>query len=268
VNRIHTLRRSLFFASLAAALSLYSSPALGQPRNKIVVAAAANLTQAFAQVGTRFEAETGIHVAFSFASTAQIEQQAENGAPFDVLAAADTEHIDILDKKGLLVPGSRAIYAQGVLALWVPPGGPAGVKGIEDLTSDQVKVIAVAKPELAPYGAAAVAALKKAGIWDRVQSKIVYAENINMAREYGASGNADAVLTAYALVLHEKGMVAQVNPRLYPPIDQALGVLASSPKRMEARRFVEYILRGNGRTVLGEFGYRQVSPSSAPADVR
>lgn len=224
------------------------------------MAAAANLTQAFAPVASRFEAETGIHVAFSFASTAQLEQQAENGAPFDVLAAADTEHIDMLDRKGLLVPGSRAIYAEGMLALWIPPGGPKGVNRIEDLASEPVKVIAVAKPELAPYGAAAVAALKKAGVWDRVQSKIVYAENINMAREYGASGNADAVLTAYALVLHEKGSVAQVDPRLYPPIDQALGVLASSRKRKEARRFVEYILRGNGRTVLGDFGYRMVSP--------
>lgn len=247
-------------ALLIAAFALCPSLARTQPRNEIVVAAAANLTQAFAQIGARFEAETGIHVALSFASTAQLEQQAENGAPFDVIAAADTEHIDMLDRKKLLLPGSRMVYAQGVLALWIPPGATGQVKQIGDLTAEQVKVIAVAKPELAPYGAAAVAALKKAGVWDRVQSKVVYAENINMAREYGASGNADAVLTAYALVLHEKGVVAQVDPRLYPPIDQALGVLAGSRKPTEARRFVEYVLRGNGRTMLGEFGYRQAGP--------
>jgi molybdate transport system substrate-binding protein len=256
VNTLQIPRRGILAAIFTAALSLHPLQAQGQTRNEIVVAAAANLTEAFAQVGTRFETETGIHVAFSFASTAQLEQQAENGAPFDVLAAADTEHIDMLDRKALLAPGSRAIYAQGVLALWIPPGAPAGVNRIEDLISDKVKVIAVAKPELAPYGAAAVAALKKAGIWDRVQSKIVYAENINMARQYGASGNADAVLTAYALVLHEKGTVSQLDPRLYPSIEQALGVLVSSRKPNEARRFVEYILRGNGRTILAEFGYR------------
>jgi molybdate transport system substrate-binding protein len=230
--------------------------AQGQTRNEIVVAAAANLTEAFQQVGTRFEMETGIHVTLSFGATAQIAQQAENGAPFDVIAAADTEHIDALGQKGLLVPGSRAIYVQGVLALWIPATGPQQVHTLQDLTSDQVKIIALAKPELAPYGAAAVAALKKAGIWERVQSKVVYAENINMARQYGASGNADAVLTAYALVLKEKGTVVQVDRQLYPPIDQALGVLSSSRKRAEARRFVEFILRGNGKTVLGEFGYR------------
>lgn len=204
--------------------------------------------------------ETGIHVVFSFASTAQLEQQAENGAPFDVIAAADRQHIDMLEKKGLLIPGSRKIYAHGVLALWIPPGGPAGIQRIEDLTSDQAKVIAVAKPELAPYGEAAVAALKKAGVWDRVQSKIVYAENINMAREYGSSGNADAVLTAYALVLHEKGTVTPVRPSLYPPIEQALGILATSQKQKDAWRFVDYILKGNGRKLLRDFGYKVAQP--------
>jgi molybdate transport system substrate-binding protein len=230
--------------------------AQAQPRNEIVVAAAANLTSAFQPVGMRFEAETGIHVTFSFGSTAQIAQQAENGAPFDVIAAADTEHVEALERKGLLLAGSRAIYAQGVLALWIPPGGSTQVRSIQDLTSDQVKIIAVAKPELAPYGAAAVAALKSAGIWNRVQSKVVYAENINMARQYGASGNADAVLTAYALVLQDKGGVLQVDPQLYPPIEQALGVLAASHKQNEARRFVEFILHGDGKRILGQFGYR------------
>lgn len=239
-----------------AALCWLRFPANAQARNEILVAAAANLTQAFAEVAKRFEAETGIAVSLSFASTAQLEQQAENGAPFDVIAAADTEHIDQLERKSLLVAGTRAVYARGVLALWIPPGGPAGVARMEDLNSGRVKVIAIAKPELAPYGAAAVAALKKAGVWERVQAKVVYAENINAARRYGASGNADAVLTAYALVLHEKGTVTQVNPELYAPIEQALGVLASSRKQAEARRFIEYILRGNGRTVLAEFGYR------------
>jgi molybdate transport system substrate-binding protein len=102
--------------------------------------------------------------------------------------------------------------------------------------------------------------LKNAGVWGRVQPKIVYAENINMAREYGISGNADAVLTAYALVLHAKGVVVPVDQRMYPPIEQALGVMAGSRKQMEAQRFAEYVLRGNGRSILSEFGYRLPGP--------
>ena len=242
--------------TLALLVLLSYARAGAQPRSEIVVAAASNLTEAFGQIGIRFEMETGIHVTLSFGSTAQIAQQAENGAPFDVFAAADTEHIDSLGQKGLLLPGSRALYAQGVLALWIPPTSTAQVHRLQDLTSDQIKIIALAKPELAPYGAAALAALKKAGMWERVQPKVVYAENINMARQYGVSGNADAVLTAYALVRKEKGTVLEIDRQLYPPIDQALGILASSHKQIEARRFVEFILRGNGKTILGEFGYR------------
>jgi len=253
VNRIH-FARPIRTLVLAFAFSLPLS--MAQARQEIVVGAAANLTEAFQQVGKSFEAETGIRVTLSFASTAQLAEQAANGAPFDVIAAADTDHIDALDRKGLLMPGSRTIYAQGVLALWIPSPG-VSVRQFEDLASNSVKVIALAKPELAPYGGAAVAALKKAGLWDRVQSKIVYAENINMARQYGLSGNADAVLTAYALVLHEKGSVLKVDAQLYPPIDQALGVLASSTKQVEARRFADYVVKGNGRKILSEFGYRQ-----------
>src|SRR5580700_8509120 len=93
-------------------------------RREVTVAAAANLSEVFQDVGRQFEAATGIHPVFSFASTAQLAVQIENGAPFDVYAAADVEHVEQLEKKGLLVPGSRAVYATGILALWIPPQSP------------------------------------------------------------------------------------------------------------------------------------------------
>src|SRR5579864_4906295 len=91
-------------------------------KGEITVAAAANLVDVFGQIGPRFEAQTGIHPVFSFASTAQLTQQIENSAPFDVFAAADSAHMDELDRKGLLLPGNRTVFAQGVVALWIPPG--------------------------------------------------------------------------------------------------------------------------------------------------
>ena len=145
---------------LVLALALLARFAPAQPKPEIVVAAAANLTEAFRALGPIFEAETGVHPVFSFASTAQLAQQIEYAAPFDVFAAADSLHVDQLDRKGLLVAGTRAVYAQGILALWIPPGAKASVKRMEDLTVPEVRVIAMAKPELAPYGEAAVAALK------------------------------------------------------------------------------------------------------------
>ncbi len=242
-------------ALLCLALAWEAAPASAQPKPEVVVAAAANLTQALKGIGPAFEAETGIHPVFSAASTAQLAQQIEYGAPFDVFLAADTEHVDQLVRKNLIDPASRAVYARGVIALWTPQGDTQGVRRLEDLVSPEIRVIAIAKPELAPYGAAAVTALKNAGVWSRVQSKVVYAENINMARQYGVLGNADAVLTAYALVMNSGGMVMRVDPGLHPPIDQALGVLSRAEHPAAARKFVEYLMRGKGRDALARAGY-------------
>jgi molybdate transport system substrate-binding protein len=223
---------------------------------EVTVAAAANLSEVFQQVGRQFEASTGIHPVFSFASTAQLAVQIEHGAPFDVFAAADVDHVAKLEKKGLLVPGSRAVYATGILALWIPPGRSLTINGPEDLVQPSVKVIALAKPELAPYGAAARETLAKLGILQQVSAKLVYANNISMAKQYGTSGNADAVFTAYSLVLRESGKVIQVHDDLHAPIEQALGVVAASKNQAAAKEFVAFLLSGSGRDVLRASGYR------------
>src|SRR5438105_3187763 len=210
-------------------LVLLSACGRGTPAPaELTVAAAANLTAVFQRLGPQFEAQTSIHPVFSFASTAQLARQIESAAPFDLFAAADAVHVDELDRKGLLVPGTRAVYATGILALWIPPHTTAAVTRIEELTSPDVRVIAVANPELAPYGQAAIETLQRLGILTRVRAKIVYAENINMAKQYGMSNNADAVFTAYSLVLKEGGRVIQVDEKLHQPIVQELGIVAKS----------------------------------------
>jgi molybdate transport system substrate-binding protein len=240
-----------------AILFVIAAIAGGQaPKREVTVAAAANLSEVFQDVGRQFEAATGIHPVFSFASTAQLAAQIENGAPFDVFAAADVDHVEQLEKKGLLTPGSRAVYATGILALWIPPGSKATLNRPEDLVQPAVKVIALAKPELAPYGLAARETLQKLGIWSQMEPKIVYADNISMAKQYGSSGNADAVFTAYSLVLKEQGKVLQVRDDLHAPIDQALGIVAASKNQGSARAFVDYLLTGKGRGILGDSGYR------------
>jgi molybdate transport system substrate-binding protein len=240
-------------ALLLAVTSLASGQEAGKPR--LTIAAAANLTDVAQVLGTRFEAATGIHAVFSFGSTAQLTQQIENGAPFDVFLAADAEHVQELERKGLLSPGSRAAYANGVLALW-SPSAAAPVNRIKDLTLPQVRVIAVAKPELAPYGAATIEALRAEGILDRVKAKIVYSDNISMAKQYGTSGNADAVFTAYSLVMKESGKVIRIDEKLHRPITQELGVIAASPHKAEAGKFTDFVLRGGGRAILTESGYQ------------
>ena len=204
----------------------------GQKR-EVAVAAAANLSEVFQQqIGPQFEAATGIHPVFSFGSTAQLATQIKNGAPFDVFAAADVEH----------VPEPRSVYATGILAVWFPGG-----KGsLEDLVQPSVKVIALAKPELAPYGLAARETLQKLGIWSKIEAKVVYADNISMAKQYGTSGNADAVFTAYSLVMKDKGKVIQVDERLHAPIDQAIGIVAASKNQGGGTRVHELSPRREG----------------------
>src|SRR6202035_3657780 len=111
-------------------------------------------------------------------------QQIENAAPFDVFAAADTVHIDQLDRDGKILAESRTLYARGRLSLWKPRGS---LQKLEDLTSPSIRFVAIAKPEAAPYGEAAVKSLKSLGIWDKVQPKVVYANNISMAKQYAAT---------------------------------------------------------------------------------
>lgn len=222
----------------------------------ITVAAAANLTGAFAEIGQRFTRETGIRVVYSFAATTVLARQIENAAPFDVFASADTDQVDTLVRSGKLAPGSRAVYARGQLALWVPQPERIRIREWKDLAGPQVRYVSVASPSVAPYGQAAVDALRAAGLWEAVKPKIVYGNNISQAKQLAASGNADAALTAYSLVFREPGMVLPVDGKLHQPLDQALGILTESKKQRAARQFTAFVLGPEGRSILSRYGYR------------
>ena len=127
---------------------------------------------------------------------------------------------------------------------------------LADVAQPDVKIIALAKPELAPYGLAARETLQKLGIWNQVEPRIVFADNINMAKQYGSSGNADAVFTAYSLVLRESGKVIPVDEKLHAPIEQALGIVAASKNQSAAKAFTTWLLTGHGRDGLRAFGYK------------
>jgi molybdate transport system substrate-binding protein len=229
----------------------------GKPRPvdaKLTVAAAANLTDVFDEVGRAFQAKTGVEVIFSYGSTAQLATQIDKGAPFDVFAAADTEHVDSLVATRKLLSDSRAIYALGQLALWIPEGGPM-IHGLKDLAGPQIRFVAIAQPELAPYGQATVDVLKGAGLWDAVQPKLVYGTSISMAKQFAASGSANAAFTAYSLVLRDKGTILKLDPHLYKPIEQAMGVVAASGHPEEAKQFRAFLLGAEGRTILANSGY-------------
>ncbi len=161
---------------------------------ELTVAAAADLAPAFEELGREFQPTHKIKVVFSFGSSGLLAKQIENGAPMDLFAAANTDYIDQLDKQGLIVPDTRTIYARGRITLWTRKDSPQRIEKISDLTRPEVKRIAIANPDHAPYGMAAREALQRAGIWDSVKSKLVYGENIRQTLQYAETGNVEVAI--------------------------------------------------------------------------
>jgi molybdate transport system substrate-binding protein len=257
------LKELLAFCALVLVAIISFSCQSGRLKNSqpdsddLIVAAAANLTDAFADLGPSFTRKSGIRVIFSFGATADLARQIENGAPFDVFAAADSEHVEQLDRKGLLQPGSRALYARGRLVLWLPPGTNLKVQRIQDITAKSFERIAIAKPDVAPYGQAAVESLRTLGMWKEIEGRVIYAQNVSQAKQYAATGNAEVAFIPLALVKPGEGTYLEIDEKTHRPIDQALGIIKDSSKQAAARQFVDFLLSAEGQELLSQKGYRK-----------
>jgi molybdate transport system substrate-binding protein len=217
------------------------------------VAAAANLGNVLPDLSGAFEHQTGVHIVPSLGATAQLTRQIENGAPFDVFLSADVEHIDQLIKNGFVFSNSRAVYARGQLVVWAPRR--SDIHTLNDLAKSDIRAIAIAKPELAPYGAAAIETLKNAGLWDKLEKKAVYAPSIAIAKQFADTGNAEAAFTALALTVGQTGNFFLVDEKLNKPIDQALGIVKASKEQKNARAFTAFLAGPEARDILKRFGY-------------
>jgi molybdate transport system substrate-binding protein len=252
----------VLFALLLIAGCRSQQPATGKSEpQSLTIAAAANLTDALAEIGPMFTSKTGIKVVFSFGATADLAKQIEHGAPFDAFLAADTEHVDQLESKGLLTPGSRAVYARGRLVMWLPPASHLKAARIEDITAKEFERIAIAKPDVAPYGQAAVESLKALGIWSAVEPKVVYAQNVSQTKQFAGTGNAEVAFIPLALVKPGEGVYFEVDEKLHAPIDQALGIVKDSPAQTAARQFCDFLLSEEGQALLVKKGYRKPAPA-------
>jgi molybdate transport system substrate-binding protein len=247
---------ALAFLLLCASCSPKTSLSPQADSDEINVAAAANLTDAFTELGKRFTAQTNIRVVYSFGSTSDLAKQIENGAPFDLFAAADVEHVDGLNHQGLLVDGTQALYARGRLVLWTPPRSRVTLNQIEDLRRADVERISIAKPDVAPYGRAAVEALKALNLWAEVEPKVIYGQNVSQAKQYAATGNAEAAFIPRSLVKADEGHAIEIDERLHQPLNQALAVIKTSEKPDAARRFAAYVLSPEGQALLERYGYK------------
>ena len=231
---------------------------------EITVAAAADLQFAFQDVAARFEKGTGKQVKLIFGSSGTFFAQIQNGAPFDLFFSADIDYPKRLEAAGLTEPGTFYPYATGKIVLWAPHGSKLDLnRGLQVLLDPSVRKIAIANPEHAPYGRAAVAALRHENLYDKVSPKFVLGENISQAASFVVSGNADAGIIALSLALAPsakvKGTYFEIPADDYPAIQQAAVVLKSSSNKEIARQFLTFLktpaiqdlLRGYGFAVPG-----------------
>ena len=238
--------------SLAAVFSTYL---VAQP---LLVAAAADLAPLEAQLIRGFAASGRGNLQFVFGSSGMLARQIENGAPYDIFLCANEQIVEDLAAHKHLIPNSITVYATGRLGIWSVGGTQESLAALLD---SKIRLIAIANPQHAPYGAAARALLERAGLWTRLQPKIVLAENVRQAYEYAHTGNADAVITSWTLLRGESG-AKLLSASGHPPIRQSGGVVHGTPREIEARAFLSYLLSPAGQSILENGG---LFPPLAPA---
>lgn len=259
--RKHMLRKTLPIVIAAWCLV---SPGSAQ-KKQIRVAAAADLQTAMPEIAKAFEEQTSIGVDVAYGSSGNFFAQIQNGAPLDVFFSADSEYPKKLEESGLAEPRAAVIYGLGSIVLWMPEYASCNPArdGWKCLLDSSVKKIAIANPEHAPYGRAAVAALQKAGIYNEVKTELVFGENISQAAQFVQSGNAQAGILAYSLARSPAlsgGKQWEIPRELYPPIEQSAVVLKSAKEKEAAQEFVKFVTQGQGRAILAKFGFQPPAP--------
>ena len=249
------LLAALLSTLICAATACKDQPAPNRPQ-ELTVAAASDLIPAFEELGRAFESTHGAKVVFVFGSTGMLTRQIEHGAPFDLFAAANVSYIDQLDQKGLIVTDTKAIYARGRITLWTPPGATLRLQGISDLARPEVTRIAIANPDHAPYGLAAREALEKAGIWNAVQPKLVYADNIRQTLQFAETGNVEVAIAALSLSIHSNGRWSLIPEELHSPINQSLAVLKTTKNESSARAFAAFLTGPDGKAIMEKYGFK------------
>ncbi len=225
------------------------------------IAAAADLQFALREVAGRFERDTGNTVRLTFGSSGNLYAQITNGAPFDVFLSADSDYPRRLVDSGKADGDSLVVYARGRIVLWVPRSSGLDInRGLSILLEPAVRKVALANPQHAPYGRAAVAALRHLGLYDGVKGKFVLGENVLQAMQFARSGSVDAGFVALSLALApaaaSEGRYWVVPQEFYPTIDQSAVVVSASARKKAALAFLEYLRKPDVVDLMGRYGFQ------------
>ena len=255
-KRAKIVLRALF----ALATFLFMSLAAGAGAAEIKVAAASDLTFAFKDVAARFQKETGNSINLTYGSSGNFFAQIQNGAPFDLFFSADVGYPEKLEAAGLAEPGTIYEYASGKIVMWVPNASKLDLsRGLATLLDPGIRKIAIANPQHAPYGIAAVAAMRHAAVYDKIKSKLVLGENTSQTAQFVQSGNADAGILALSLALapamKNAGRYVEIPAADYPPLVQAGVILKSSRNQQLAARFLKFLKEPEIVALMERYGF-------------
>lgn len=225
---------------------------------EVNAAVAANFAEPMAQIVKLFQQESGNTVKISIGSTGKFYSQIQNGAPFDVLVAADEKVPQRLEKEGLAIEGSHFVYAIGKLVLWSAQPGYVDDKG-HVLRKGNYNKLAIGDPKLASYGTAAKESLEELGLWNVIQGKLVTGENITQTYQFAATGNAELAFIALSQITKD-GKVTEgswwlVPSNFYNPIRQSAVLISGAKDEVTARAFLAFLKSEKAKTVIRNFGY-------------
>jgi molybdate transport system substrate-binding protein len=235
------------------------APGAGPEKSRTLrVAAAADLQRILPGLLERFQTRSGTTAEPTFGASGQLAEQIKAGAPFDVFLSANRKYVAELEAAGLIVPGSVRDYARGALVLCLNSSAGQNVKSLADLDRPEIRKIAIAHPDYAPYGVAARQALERAGLWASLESKIVRADSVRQAMTYVETGDAEAALVSKALAGAPGIRTINVDPALHDPLIQAMGIVAASGQRQRALALAEFLVGNEGQAMLAEGGFASV----------
>ena len=250
--------------ALLAALAAAGCGAAADPparRGRVRIAAAADMNAVLGDVIARFGGSHDVDVTVSYGSSGTFYAQLLNQAPFDMFLSADVAYPNQLAARGLTLPQSEFTYAIGRLVLWAPFASTIDVErdGLQALTHGSVAHVAIANPEHAPYGRAAVAAMQAAGVYDRARPKLVLGENVAQAMQFVQSGAADAGIVALSLArapnLKGRGRLFEIPESTYPRLEQGGTILKWAADVDAARALRGFLLSADGKAILKQYGF-------------
>ena len=244
--------RRLVLAIAACLVACVPAPAQA---GELTVFAASDLAFALRELAPKFEQAQRVKVTLVLGSTGNLARQIDAGAPADVFFAANETFIDDLVKRGVVLAGTRTVYAQGRIVLATAKTFGPPLTDLRALLDERVRHVAIANPVHAPYGKAAEEALRRAGVWQAVKPKLVYGENIRQALQFVESGAAEAGIVALSVASVPSVAFTMIDGSLHAPLIQAAAVVTRSASPDAGRAFIRFVTGPEGRPIMKRYGF-------------